>query len=232
MLESVLVEGERLEDPVLVKQEVVRHFSQQFSEHWIHRPKMSGPFATISPEAAVGLEEVFTEAEIWKAIQDCDGNKAPGPDGFNLACIQSCWKIMKGEIIQLMHEFHSNGKLSRGINSSFIVLIPKKDNPVGFGDFRPICLVSLVYKVLAKVLSRRLKRVLLSVISEVQSAFVYGRYILDGVLIANEVVDGWKRSTKKGIILKLDFEKTYDSMNWEFLVSMMRNFGYGEKLIN
>ncbi|XP_028052395.1 uncharacterized protein LOC114256899 [Camellia sinensis] len=79
---------------------------------------------------------------------------------------------MKGEIIQLMHEFHTNEKLSRGINSSFIVLIPKKDNPIGLGDYRPISLVSSVYKVLAKVLSRRLKRVLPSVISEVQSAFV------------------------------------------------------------
>ncbi|XP_028085590.1 uncharacterized protein LOC114286614 [Camellia sinensis] len=231
LLDSVLVDGVRLEDPVLVKQEVVRHFSRQFSEQWIHRPKLSGPFTTITPEAAVSLEDVFTEAEIWEAIQDCDGNKAPGPDGFNLACIQSCWKIMKMEIIQLMHEFHTNGKLSRGINSSFIVLIPKKDNPIGLGDYRPISLVSSVYKVLAKVLSRRIKRVLPMVISEVQSAFVCGKYILDGVLIANEVVDGWKRSKKKGIILKLDFEKVYDSINWEFLVSMMRNFGFGEQWI-
>ncbi|XP_028089573.1 uncharacterized protein LOC114289924 [Camellia sinensis] len=232
MLDSVLVEGVRLEDPVLVKQEVVRHFNQQFSEHWIHRPKMSCPFATISPEAAVSLEDVFTEAKIWEAIQDYDGNEAPGPNGFNLACIQSCWQIMKGEIIQLMHEFHTNGKLSREINSSFIVLIPKKDNPIDLGDYRPISLVSSIYKVLAKVLSRRLKRVLPTVIGEVQFAFVCGKYILDGVLIANEVVDGWKRSKKKGIILKLDFEKAYDSINWEFLVSMMRNFGFGEQWIS
>ena len=126
-----------------------------------------------------------------------------------------------------MHEFHSNGKLSKGVNSSFIVLIPKKDNPIGLGDYRPISLVSSVYKILAKVLFNRLKRVLPFVINEVQSTFVCGRYILDGVLITNDVVDDWKRSRKKGIILKLDFEKAYDSINWEFLLSMLNNFGFG-----
>mgnify|MGYP003702231609 CR=1 FL=1 len=108
--------------------------------------------------------------------------------------------------MQLMNEFLSNGKLAQGINCSFITLIPKKENPVGLGDYRPISLISSVYKIIAKVLSSRLRKVLPKIISEVQTAFLSGRHILDGVLIANEVVDWWKRSKKKGLILKLDFE--------------------------
>ena len=68
-----------------------------------------------------------------------------------------------------------------------------------------------------------------AIISEVQTAFLGGRFILDGVLIANEVVHWWKAAKMRGIILKLDFEKAYDSVNWEFLFSMMRNFGFREK---
>ncbi|KAL7220773.1 hypothetical protein ACSBR2_013628 [Camellia fascicularis] len=60
---------------------------------------------------------------------DCDGNKAPGPDGFNLLCYQKFWKVMKGDVINFVKEFHTNGKLVKGINSSFITLIPKRDNP-------------------------------------------------------------------------------------------------------
>lgn len=56
-----------------------------------------------------------------------------------------------------------------------------------------------------------------------------GRNILDGILIANEIVDGWKRSSRKGLVLKLDFEKAYDSINWEFLFDMLLKFGFGTR---
>ncbi|XP_028093923.1 uncharacterized protein LOC114294021 [Camellia sinensis] len=132
------------------------------------RPKISGPSDVISSEAAANLEAVFSEDEIWAALKDCDGNKTPGPDGFNLACVQKCWPVMKSEIVRMFHEFHTNAKLSTGINSSFIVLIPKRDNSSRLGDYRPISLVSSIYKILAKVLSKRVKQVLSAMISEVQ----------------------------------------------------------------
>ncbi|KAF5931642.1 hypothetical protein HYC85_027813 [Camellia sinensis] len=84
LLDSVCVEGECLEEPAQIKQAVVRHFSKQFKECWSARPKLSGPFKVINSEAAAKLEVEFTEAEILVAIQDCDGNKAPGPDGLPL----------------------------------------------------------------------------------------------------------------------------------------------------
>lgn len=131
----------------------------------------------------------------------------------------------------MFQEFYSNRRRARGVNSSFISLIPKKENPTNLTEYRPISLVSSIYKVVAKVLSRRLRKMLPKLIGEVQIAFLGGRCILDGVLIGNEVVDWWKKSKQKGLILKLDFEKTYDSVNWEFLLAMMQNFGFGEKWV-
>ncbi|CAL5388524.1 unnamed protein product [Camellia sinensis] len=232
LLDSVQADGVVVEDPSMVKQVVVNYFKRVFAESWKSRPKLAGPLSSISSvDSKEVLEAEFTEAEIWAAIQDCDGNKAPGPDGFNLYCIQKCWSLMKGEFIQLFQELHRNGKLAKGVNSSFITLIPKKKNPIDLSEYRPISLVSAIYKVLAKVLSRRVRKVLPKLIGEVQSAFISGRCILDGVLIANEVVDWWRKSKKKEIILKLDFEKAYDSVNWEFLLSMMKNLGFGEKWV-
>lgn len=85
---------------------------------------------------------------------------------------------------------------------------------------------------MAKVLSHILKLVLPSSIGETQIAFIRGRNILDEVFIANKVVDGWKKAKKQGLIIKLDFEKAFDSVNWEFLFSMMSCFGFGAKCVS
>jgi len=95
------------------------------------------------------------------------------------------------------------------------------DCPQSLNDFRPISLVGSLYKILAKLLANRLRQVIGSVISEAQSAFVKNRQILDGILIANEVVDEARKAKKDLMLFKLDFEKAYDSVDWEYLDSVM-----------
>ena len=81
------------------------------------------------------------------------------------------------------------------------------------GDFRPISLLGGLYKLLAKVLANRIKNMIGRVVSSDQNAFVMDRQILDASLIANEVIDSWKKKGEKGLICKLDIEKAYDSVN-------------------
>jgi len=87
--------------------------------------------------------------------------------------------------------------------------------------FQPISLVGSLYIILAKLLANRLKQVIGSVISEVQSAFVKNRQILDGILIANEVVDETRKSKKELMLFKVDFEKSYDSIDWVYFDSVL-----------
>jgi hypothetical protein len=83
-----------------------------------------------------------------------------------------------------------------------------------------------MYKVLAKVLSNRLSHVIGSVISESQSDFVHGRKILDGILIANEMVDEALHLKKKLLIFKIDFEKAFDSVDWRYLNDVMNKMNF------
>jgi hypothetical protein len=71
-------------------------------------------------------------------------------------------------------------------------------------DFRPIALVGSLYKILAKVLANRLRLVVGSVISVSQTAFIQDRHNLDGILIANEVVDEARKSRKELLLFKVD----------------------------
>ena len=122
-------------------------------------------------------------------------------------------------------DFFEHNKFMRSLNSTFLVLIPKKENAVDIKDYRPISLVGGLYKILAKVLANRLRRVVRQVVSTTQNAFVEGRQILDAVL--NEVIDALLKIKEKGLLCKLDIEKAYDRLNWDFLLEVMEKMALG-----
>ena len=167
----------------------------------------------ISQQEAEILERPFTEDEIYVALMKMNGDKAPGPDGFTMTFWQSCWEFIKEEILEMFEDFYVHSSFLKSLNNTFLVLIPKKSGAEDLRDFRPISLLGGLYKLLAKVLANRLKKVVGKVVSISQNAFVRGRQILDASLIANEVIDTWQKQKEKGIICKLDIEKVYDSIN-------------------
>lgn len=116
--------------------------------------------------------------------------------------------------------------MTKGINSTFIALIPKVDSLQRLNDFRSISLVGSMYKILSKVLANRLRQVIGSVISDSQFAFIKGRQILDGILVANEIVDEARKRRKELLLFKVDFEKAYDSKDRGYLDKVMRKMGF------
>ena len=124
-------------------------------------------------------------------------------------------------------DFHERGRFVRSLNAMFLVLIPKKGGADDLRDFRPISLVGGIYKLLAEVLANRLKKVINRVVSPAQNSFVEGRQILDVALIANETIDSMLKRNERGVLCKLDLEKAYDHLNWNFLLTVMRKMGFG-----
>lgn len=122
--------------------------------------------------------------------------------------------------------FHERGKLVKGSNASFIVIIPKKDGACRIDHFRPISLIGSLYKIISKILARLLKLVTSSLIGESQSTFLRGWHILDEVVILNEAVEETKKSKKKLLVFKVDFDKAYDSVDWEYLMDLLAHMSF------
>ncbi|KAJ9548768.1 hypothetical protein OSB04_021311 [Centaurea solstitialis] len=232
-IQGINIQGTWSEKPEEIKKFVFEFFKKKFSKQNVLRAKLRmNRLKRIPEEEASMLERRFTEEEVWIALNDCGNNKSPGPDGFTTGFLKKFWGIIKGDLMAALDWFWEKEDLSSGCNSSFVTLIPKNTRPIGLNDFRPISLVGILYKVLSKVLAGRLKAALENVISNVQSAFLKGRSILDGVLVANETVSYLKSSRKKGLIFKVDFEKAYDSVSWDFLLDMLDKMGFGRKWRN
>lgn len=117
----------------------------------------------------------------------------------------------------------------RDLNTTNLILIPKTNEPQTMTHFRPISLCNFSYKIFSKVLANRIKPLLPSIISQAQSAFVSERLIQDNILIAHEVFHFLKlrKSTKTFEMgVKLDMNKAYDRVEWDFLENVMLKMGF------
>lgn len=189
----------------------------------INRPIMEGVvFNSLSLEDSLSLELPFSKEEIREAVWNCEGLKILGPDGFSLIFVKKCWFFLKEDFVSCFKDFHSGAMLSKVITSSFITLIPKFSNPLGLDDYRSIFLLGCIHKIISKLLDGKVKKVLATIISQSQSAFVSGRQMLDGVLVANELVDYASRERRECLLFNVDFEKVYDKVIWNFLKFMMK----------
>jgi len=154
---SIVVDGVVVDDVQPIRNAVFTHFAEHFQSTNVERPSVDNlNFRSLSVSEGVGLIKPFSLQEIKEVVWDYDNNKSPGPYGINFGFIKEFWLDMKDEIMRFVSEFHRNGKLSKGMNTTFIALIPKVDSPQKLNDFRPISLVGSLYKILVKLLAKRL----------------------------------------------------------------------------
>ncbi|GJU51355.1 putative RNA-directed DNA polymerase, eukaryota, reverse transcriptase zinc-binding domain protein [Tanacetum coccineum] len=221
-------EGNWITDPQQIKEVILNFFKFKFQAN---DSSVEFPSTITSSRLDVcdrdSLEAHVSMEEIKMAVWGCGSEKAPGPDGYTFAFVKKYWDLLKANIFDFVSSFLSTGKMPPGSNSSFITLIPKVSNPILITDFRPISLIGIHYKIIAKVLANRLSRVINKIISPEQTSFIAGRQILDGPLILSEVIDWYKKRKKKMLIFKVDFEKAFDSVSWRYLDFMLCNLGFG-----
>jgi hypothetical protein len=158
----------------------------------------------------------FREEEVKSAVFGMKHNKAPGPDGFPAEFYQFFWDVIKQDLMSLFYEFYMGRLPIPSLNFGVITLLPKITDATRIQQYMPICLLNVSFKVFTKVLNNRILKVTDKLIGSSHVAFILRRYIMEDVIL-HETIHEFLRKKKDRVILKLDFEKAYDNLQWPFI---------------
>jgi hypothetical protein len=218
-------------------EEAFSHFNHQFkspsNQFLTEKATTAALFPHfISDEAAAELFKPVTLTEIKDILLLFKKERSPGPDGWTSEFFIFFFDLVGEDLLQLVEDSRLKGKISRSLNATFLVLIPKKDSPRTFFEYRPISLCNLIYKLISKVISNRIKPFLERNLSAEQLGFLKGRRIQDAIGAAHECMHSIKQKNQKALIMKLDLKNAFDSIDWDFLRLVLFAVGFGEKFIN
>lgn len=229
--------GEWQTDPNLIANVIQNHFRKLYAmppcRNFDDVISLVDPI--ISEEVNAALTRPVSMEEVKAAVFQMGPLKAPGSDGFPGLFYQKFWHVVGGDVFTAVLHFFQEGHMLRELNHTNVTLIPKVSNPEDISQFRPISLCRFNYKIVSKVLANRLQPFIHDLTSEQQSAFIPGRQIHDNVVVAHEVFHFLKRKKlgKKGYVaVKVDLNKAYDRICWDFLFQVMERMGFSAVWIN
>lgn len=187
---------------------------------------------SISAETNEQLSTIPTSEEVLCALNSMGNFKSLGPDGFNSTFYKHYWGVVEEAVSKEIQHVFRTDKLKPALNHTFIALILKTSSATRVDQFRPIALCNVVFKLITKIISSRLRTILDHIIHPCQAAFIPNRSIGDNVIINHEVMHFLNK--KKGrlgyMAIKLDLVKAYDRIEWGVFIHIMSKFGFSSKL--
>ncbi len=171
----------------------------------------------------------YTECE--QAVKNMKSNKSPGLDGICVEFYQIFWPLIGQLLVDVFNQGYKEGNLTKSQRTAVMSLIHKKDDKEDIGNYRPISLTNVDYRILAFVLANRLQSVIGKVINNDQTAYIKGRYMGYNIRLINDVIDYYDLLSKPGILLSIDFKKAFDSVEWNFIYKTLQAFNFGESFI-
>ncbi|GJX41809.1 hypothetical protein Tco_0256799 [Tanacetum coccineum] len=187
----------------------------------------------INDQDAQDMVREISNQEVKDAIFSIGDDKSPGPDGFTAAFFKEAWNIIANDVYLAVREFFRNGTLLKEINHTIIALLPKVKSPSRVNDYRPISCCNVLFKCISKIIANRIKHSLKTIISPNQSAFIPGRSITDNILLTQELMHNYhlERGTPR-CAFKVDIQKAYDTVDWDFLRIILLGFGFHQKMVS
>lgn len=173
-------------------------------------------------------EQNISTAECLSYLKSMKNETSPGLDGFTVEFFKFFWKDLGVYLVRSLHHAIESGQLSVTQTKGIITLLPKEEkDKLYLKNWRPISLLNVDYKIFSGALSIRMKNTLNKVICETQKGFLPGRDISECTRFIYDVLEETKAKQIPGILLKIDFEKAFDSLSHDFMHHALEHFGFG-----
>ncbi|OMO68562.1 reverse transcriptase [Corchorus capsularis] len=188
----------------------------------------------LNDEHVLLLSHIPHDDEIYGALKSMAPYKSPGPDRFQAAFYQANWEVVRESVCSFVRNAFITGNFEEELSRVLVVLIPKVESPKKVTQFRPISLCNVTVKLLSKLLVTRLRPMLRDLISPMQSSFIPGRGTTDDIVVLQEVIHTLSRRKGRvgGMVMKVDLEKAYDRISWDFLRWVLMDLDLPSTLIN
>ena len=158
-------------------------------------------------------EGKLTKKECLEVLKSMVSDKSPGTDGLPVEFYKVFWNNISGPLIEALNHAYKNGELPITQRRGVIRLIPKKDaDPHLIKNWRPITLLNCDYKIAAKAIAGRIKKVLPKIINEDQTGFLKGRTIGENIKLIDDIIKFADKNQLPGLLLFVDFEKAFDTL--------------------
>jgi hypothetical protein len=216
------------------KHEVIYNHYLQHSGTYVHRTcSLNLHELGWEPAQLLHLELPFSGEEIKVVTMTAPKEKAPGPDGFIRIFFSSCWEIIKGEIIRAIQQFYlMNQQGLHFLNQSYVLLIPKRNDPQSIKDYMPISLTHSFVKIISKILANILAPELNKLISANYTAFIQKRAIHDNFIYVQQVITKLHHKKIPDVFIKLDIAKAFDTISLPYLLHIMSHLGFDQRWRN
>ena len=185
----------------------------------------------LTNEEQFEMENDLTMEEIKNVIKLFQKNKTPGDDGFSIEFYEAFLDLLGGNLLDCYNEAFYENQLSISQRRGIISFIPKgEENLNEITSWRPITLLNVDYKILAKIIATRIEPSLPSLIHTDQTGFIKGRYIGQNICLLDDLMNFTDVNKIPGILLFIDFEKAFDTLEWSFLHRALEIFNFGPKI--
>ena len=178
------------------------------------------------------LDQEITKDELHAALKKMRLDTSPGIDGLSVSFMVNFWELVGDLVFESIRYAFQSERFSVSQCRGVIKLIPKKSkNPHFLKNLRPITLLNIDYKMLTKALAVHLQDIMQDTIDNDQNAFIKHRLIGNNVMDLYSVISAAEENNEEAILILLDIEKAFDTINWTFIIQVLESLSFPESFL-